>query len=628
MQQAFVDHDALPVRLLHARARSCSAVGMLDEVDARAGRAHVTADVTATRSWTDAEIAERMSGNLCRCGAYAEHRARHRAGRGGAEGRDEALRLPGPARRGGRRAQPSPRTRDAVFLAGGTNLVDHLKLGVAGPACSSTSRRSTSAEIDRARGRTADRRRRPQQRPRGRPPGARALPGARPGTARPARPGSCATWPPPAATRCSAPGARTSRTSPRRATSASRAAGCSAIGGYTRYHAILGASEHCVADAPVRHGRRAGGPRRAGARARPGRRARRSPFADLHRLPGDHPDRDTVLDHGELITAIDLPAPPLARALGLPQGPRPRVVRVRAGLRRRGGRRRGRGGRATCGSRFGGVAHAPWRARRAEEALRGAPATAASYRAAAEAELADARPLTGSTAATPSRSRCSPARSSPPCATLTERSASMTDLLEPRAIGRDLRPPRRAGQGHRAPRLRLRDARRAARVLPPRAGHHRARPGHARSTRPAAEAARRRAGACSPRRPPSGWRRTDDAELAVLQDDEVAFRGQIIGAGASPRPPRSPARPRDLVRGDLRANCRTTPSSRPTATTCTRPTRSTRRSPPTPRDGDVAAAMAAAARHRRADLHHGDEPQQPDGAARHDRPVGAGARTR
>jgi xanthine dehydrogenase YagS FAD-binding subunit len=82
--------------------------------------------------------------------------------------------------------------------------------------------------------------------------------------------------------------------------------GCSAREGYTRYHAILGASAGCVAvhasdmavamaalDASVV------------VTGRTGERSIR--LTDLHRLPGDAPDRDTVLTHGELITAVDVP---------------------------------------------------------------------------------------------------------------------------------------------------------------------------------------------------------------------------------------------------------------------------------------------------------------------------------
>jgi xanthine dehydrogenase YagS FAD-binding subunit len=169
--------------------------------------------------------------------------------------------------------------------------------------------------------------------------------------------------------------------------------GCSAIGGATRHHAVLGASEQCVAthpsdmavalaalDAEVR----VLGP--AGERV--------VAFTDLHRLPGDHPERDTVLEHGELVTAIVLPASPIA-ARSRYRKVRDRasyafaLVSVAAALDVRDG--------VVHDVRiaFGGLAHKPWRAHRAEAALRGATASDEAYRAAAEAELADARPLDG-----------------------------------------------------------------------------------------------------------------------------------------------------------------------------------------------------------------------------------------
>jgi xanthine dehydrogenase YagS FAD-binding subunit len=169
--------------------------------------------------------------------------------------------------------------------------------------------------------------------------------------------------------------------------------GCSAIGGYTRYHAILGASEHCIAvhpsdmavamtalDATVvvqgRHGER------------------RIPVADFHRLPGDAPDKDTVLEHGELITAVELPALPFA-SLSAYRKVRDRasyafaLVSVAAALDIEHGIVR------DVRIALGGVAHKPWRARQMETALRGAPATLENFRRAAEAELVAARVQNG-----------------------------------------------------------------------------------------------------------------------------------------------------------------------------------------------------------------------------------------
>ena len=168
-------------------------------------------------------------------------------------------------------------------------------------------------------------------------------------------------------------------------------AGCDAIDGFNRIHAILGASDACVAthpsdmcvalaalDAEATLEGPAGG--------------RTLPFVDLHRLPGERPDVETELRPGELITAVTIPPPPCA-------GPSTyRKVRDRAsyafalvsvaaavdiedGLVR------------DVRLALGGVAHKPWRADKAEAALRGQPATEASFRAAAEAELAGATGL-------------------------------------------------------------------------------------------------------------------------------------------------------------------------------------------------------------------------------------------
>jgi xanthine dehydrogenase YagS FAD-binding subunit len=167
--------------------------------------------------------------------------------------------------------------------------------------------------------------------------------------------------------------------------------GCPAREGYHRSLAILGASEACVAthpsdmavamvalDAVVR----VLGPNGE----------RTIPLTSFHRLPGDEPQRDTVLEHGELITAIDLP--PIAfAARSHYRKVRDRasyafaLVSVAAALDVADGVVR------HARIAFGGVAHVPWRATKAEAALRGAPATEEVFRQAAEAELAGARPL-------------------------------------------------------------------------------------------------------------------------------------------------------------------------------------------------------------------------------------------
>ncbi|MEX0428310.1 xanthine dehydrogenase family protein subunit M [Nocardioides sp. DS6] len=170
--------------------------------------------------------------------------------------------------------------------------------------------------------------------------------------------------------------------------------GCSAIGGYERDNAVLGASEACVAvhpsdlavalvavDATVVSLTSDG--------------ERRRPVAELHRLPGDAPDRDTVLEHGELITAVELTPSAAARrstyvkvrdrasyafalvsvAVGLDLTDDLTVRDVRIA--------------------WGGVAHRPWRATRAEDALRGRALDERAVRAAVDEEIAAATTSAG-----------------------------------------------------------------------------------------------------------------------------------------------------------------------------------------------------------------------------------------
>jgi xanthine dehydrogenase YagS FAD-binding subunit len=168
--------------------------------------------------------------------------------------------------------------------------------------------------------------------------------------------------------------------------------GCDAIDGLNRIHAVLGASPSCVATHPsdmcvalaafgaVLHLQGPEG-------------ARRVDFTDFHLLPEGHPEKETVLQPDELITAVELPALAFARrstyrkvrdrasyafalvsvAASIDTAPDDTVRDVRIAL--------------------GGVAAKPWRAFAAEAALRGKPATEAYFREAAEAELAPAAPL-------------------------------------------------------------------------------------------------------------------------------------------------------------------------------------------------------------------------------------------
>jgi xanthine dehydrogenase YagS FAD-binding subunit len=173
-----------------------------------------------------------------------------------------------------------------------------------------------------------------------------------------------------------------------------RGKGCDAIEGFNRIHAILGASSHCIATHPsdmcvalaaldaVVH---LEGPQ--------GQRHLR--LVDLHRLPGDTPDIETELRAGELITAVAIPALPFAirstyRKVRDRSSYAFALVSVAAALDIDD-----KGTVRDVRLALGGVAHKPWRASAAEQALRGAPASEENFRRAAEAELKDAVGLAG-----------------------------------------------------------------------------------------------------------------------------------------------------------------------------------------------------------------------------------------
>ena len=168
--------------------------------------------------------------------------------------------------------------------------------------------------------------------------------------------------------------------------------GCPAREGLNRNHALFGASEHCVAVHPSDFCVALAaldaqvviiGPQGE----------RRVPMSDFHRLPGDTPQRDTILEPGELILAIELPAAgfaghhaylklrdrasfafalvSIAAALELDEGGQIRQARIA----------------------LGGVAHKPWRRADVEASLVGQPATPEHFAAAAELLLKDAQPL-------------------------------------------------------------------------------------------------------------------------------------------------------------------------------------------------------------------------------------------
>jgi xanthine dehydrogenase YagS FAD-binding subunit len=166
--------------------------------------------------------------------------------------------------------------------------------------------------------------------------------------------------------------------------------GCAALEGFNRGHAVLGTSQHCIATHPsdlavalvaldaVVHTQGPSGGRAIG-------------VDDFFLLPGDTPQREHPLEHGELIVAIEVPATPLARrSLYLKVRDRESyefaLASVAVALRVDDG--------AVGDVRLalGGVATKPWRARRAEQLLVGAPAGRESFAPAAREELAPAAP--------------------------------------------------------------------------------------------------------------------------------------------------------------------------------------------------------------------------------------------
>jgi len=167
--------------------------------------------------------------------------------------------------------------------------------------------------------------------------------------------------------------------------------GCPARAGHHRDLAIIGTSDECIATHPSDMAV-AMAAFDAVVHVEGARGGRTVPLTEFHRLPGDEPDRDTVLEHGELITAVDLPALPLAA------GSRYRKVRDRASyafalVSLASAVHVADGVVRDVRLAFGGIAPRPWRAWRAEAALRGGPATAEAFRRAADAELAAAVPL-------------------------------------------------------------------------------------------------------------------------------------------------------------------------------------------------------------------------------------------
>jgi xanthine dehydrogenase YagS FAD-binding subunit len=168
--------------------------------------------------------------------------------------------------------------------------------------------------------------------------------------------------------------------------------GCGAFAGINRMHALFGWSEKCVAvypsdmaialaalDAIVKVQDASG-------------KERSINFNDFHRLPGDNPEKDTNLNPGELITAIELPKNNFAgKSYYLKIRDRASyafaLISVAAALEMEGSQIK------NVRLAMGGVSHKPWRALEAEKMLVGKAATEANFQAAADAEMRNAKPL-------------------------------------------------------------------------------------------------------------------------------------------------------------------------------------------------------------------------------------------
>jgi xanthine dehydrogenase YagS FAD-binding subunit len=282
---------------------------------------------------------------------------------------------------------------DAVFLAGGTNLVDHMKLGLVEPGLVVDVGHLPLSDVDQlpegglrigADVRNSDLAAHPIVRSRY-PVLARALLSGASGQLR-----NLATTAGNLLQRTRCVYFQDVTTPCNKRTPGT---GCSAIGGYVRYHAILGASENCVAVHPSDMAV-AMTALDADVLFVDGDGEHRIPLTEFHRLPGDRPEDDTVLPPGALITAVEIPAPP--------QGARStyRKVRDRASYAFALASVAAEvvvddGTVSSARIALGGIAHKPWRARRVEQRLVGSSATEDAFRAAADAELEHAEPLPG-----------------------------------------------------------------------------------------------------------------------------------------------------------------------------------------------------------------------------------------
>jgi xanthine dehydrogenase YagS FAD-binding subunit len=165
--------------------------------------------------------------------------------------------------------------------------------------------------------------------------------------------------------------------------------GCAALGGFNRIHAVLGASEQCIAVHPSDMAVALTALEATIETVDANGRTRSLPIGELHRLPGDTPHIETTLEPTELITAVALPPPLSGRQLYRKVRDRASyafaLVSVAVIVEEREGSIR------TARIAFGGLAHKPWRAVEAERALVGQRASEGLFSQAAEIALRGAR---------------------------------------------------------------------------------------------------------------------------------------------------------------------------------------------------------------------------------------------
>ncbi|QDL09277.1 xanthine dehydrogenase family protein subunit M [Brasilonema octagenarum UFV-E1] len=166
--------------------------------------------------------------------------------------------------------------------------------------------------------------------------------------------------------------------------------GCPAIEGHNRIHAILGGSDRCIATHPSDMAV-AMVALDAVVQIRGSKGERSVPLVDFHLLPGETPERETVLQHGELIVAVDLPGSPFARrshylkvrdraSYAFAMASVATALDIQNGIIR------------SARIALGGVGTKPWRAYAAEKLLVNKPANEATFQAAANAAVAGSKP--------------------------------------------------------------------------------------------------------------------------------------------------------------------------------------------------------------------------------------------